>query len=298
MKLLTFKRGENTSLGVLAEGRQKVFDLSHILPNISGKTMIEFIEGVSDVEMDVIRNYVDRLDADDGGIPLSAVQLLAPITRPIHDILCVGVNYKEHLEETKQWLGEENFQKPPKSIYFSKRAVEIIGPGAEIVSRSDLDEELDYEVELAVIIGKRCKDVAPADAEDVIFGYSVFNDVSARKLQRDHQQWSRGKGLDTFTAMGPVIVTRDEMPFPIKVDVISSVNGEERQHSNTALFLNDIPGIIADLSAGTTLEPGDIIATGTPSGVALGMKEPKFMKPGDTVTVEIPEIGKLTNRVV
>ena len=140
--------------------------------------------------------------------------------------------------------------------------------------------------------------MAPADAEDVIFGYSVFNDVSARKLQRDHQQWSRGKGLDTFTAMGPVIVTKDEMPFPIKVDVISSVNGEERQHSNTALFLNDIPGIIADLSAGTTLEPGDIIATGTPSGVALGMKEPKFMKPGDTVTVEIPEIGKLTNRVV
>ena len=176
--------------------------------------------------------------------------------------------------------------------------MEIIGPGADIVSRMDLDEELDYEVELAVIIGKKCKDVTREEAEDVIFGYSVFNDISARTLQREHQQWSRGKGLDTFSAMGPVIVTKDEMPFPIEVDVISSVNGEERQHSNTALFLNDIPGIIADLSAGTTLEPGDIIATGTPSGVALGMKEPKFMKPGDCVTVEIPQIGKLTNYVV
>lgn len=297
MKLLTYKYGENTSLGVLTEDEQKVVELPRTLPNMDGKSIIEFIECVSDEALDSIRESVQNI-ADDSGIPLAEVQLLAPITRPIHDILCVGVNYREHLEETKRWLGDENFKKPSKSIYFSKRAVEIIGPGANIISRMDLDEELDYEVELAVIIGKKCKDVAREEAEDVIFGYSVFNDISARTLQRDHQQWSRGKGLDTFTAMGPVIVTKDEMPFPIKVDVISAVNGEERQHSNTALFLNDIPGVIADLSAGTTLEPGDIIATGTPSGVALGMEEPKYMKPGDCVTVEIPQIGKLTNYVV
>lgn len=297
MKFLTYRYGEKLFLGILTVCVEKVLDLSKILPGTSGKTMIEFIESASDADLDAVKEALDA-DADHKGIPLAEVQLLAPITRPIHDILCVGVNYKEHLEETKRWLGDEHFQKPPKSIYFSKRAVAIIGPEAEIVSRMDLDEELDYEVELAVIIGKKCKDVAREEAEDVIFGYSVFNDISARTLQREHQQWSRGKGLDTFTAMGPVIVTKDEMPFPIEVDVISSVNGEERQHSNTALFLNDIPGIIADLSAGTTLEPGDIIATGTPSGVALGMKEPKFMKPGDCVTVEIPEIGKLTNYVV
>ncbi|MEY8298922.1 MAG: fumarylacetoacetate hydrolase family protein [Emergencia timonensis] len=297
MRFLTYKYGEKTFLGVLTEDGAKVLELSKILLGTSSKTMIEFIDGVSNADLDAVRETLDG-DADHKGIPLAQVKLLAPITRPIHDILCVGVNYKEHLEETKRWLGDENFQKPPKSIYFSKRAVEIIGPGADIVSRMDLDEELDYEVELAVIIGKKCKDVTREEAEDVIFGYSVFNDISARTLQRDHQQWSRGKGLDTFSAMGPVIVTRDEMPFPIEVDVISSVNGEERQHSNTALFLNDIPGIIADLSAGTTLEPGDIIATGTPSGVALGMKEPKFMKPGDCVTVEIPQIGKLTNYVI
>ncbi len=297
MRFLTYRYEEKTFLGVLTEDGAKVLELSKILPGTSSKTMIEFIEDVSDADLDAVREALDG-DADEEGISLSEVQLLAPITRPIHDILCVGVNYKEHLEETKRWLGDENFQKPPKSIYFSKRAVEIIGPEADIVSRMDLDEELDYEVELAVIIGKKCKDVTRAEAEDVIFGYSVFNDISARTLQRDHQQWSRGKGLDTFTAMGPVIVTKDEIPFPVKVDVISSVNGEERQHSNTALFLNDIPGIIADLSAGTTLEPGDIIATGTPSGVALGMKEPKFMKPGDAVTVEIPKIGRLTNYVV
>lgn len=297
MKLLTYKRGETTLLGVLAKDGRHIQEISQILPELCGKNMIELIEIVSSEDLASIRASIDKAGEDEL-IPLSEVQLLAPITRPIHDILCVGVNYKEHLEETKRWLKDENFEKPPKSIYFSKRAVEIIGPEADIVSRMDLDEELDYEAELAVIIGKRCKDVAPEDAEEVIFGYSVFNDLSARTLQRDHQQWSRGKGLDTFTAMGPVIVTKDEMPFPVNVDVISSVNGEERQHSNTALFLNDIPGIIADLSAGTTLEPGDIIATGTPSGVALGMKEPKFMKPGDVVTVEIPEIGQLTNYVV
>lgn len=297
MKLLTYKRGETTLLGVLTKDGRHIQEISQILPELCGKNMIELIEIVSSEDLASIRASIDKAGEDEL-IPLSEVQLLAPITRPIHDILCVGVNYKEHLEETKRWLKDENFEKPPKSIYFSKRAVEIIGPEADIVSRMDLDEELDYEAELAVIIGKRCKDVAPEDAEEVIFGYSVFNDLSARTLQRDHQQWSRGKGLDTFTAMGPVIVTRDEMPFPVSVDVISSVNGEERQHSNTALFLNDIPGIIADLSAGTTLEPGDIIATGTPSGVALGMKEPKFMKPGDVVTVEIPEIGQLTNYVV
>lgn len=297
MKLLTYKYEENLSLGVLTADGQKVLELSQILPGMDGKNMTEFIESVSREELDAVRAALDNVRQYESQ-PLPAVQLLAPITRPIHDILCVGVNYKEHLEETKRWLKDEHFEKPPKSIYFSKRAVEIIGPAADIESRMDLDEELDYEVELAVIIGKRCKDVSREEAEDVIFGYSVFNDISARRLQREHQQWSRGKGLDTFTAMGPVIVTKDEIPFPVRVDVISSVNGEERQHSNTALFLNDIPGIIADLSAGTTLEPGDIIATGTPSGVALGMAEPKFMRPGDCVTVEIPEIGKLTNYVV
>lgn len=297
MKLLTYKYEENLSLGVLTADGQKVLELSQILPGMDGKNMTEFIESVSREELDAVRAALDNVRQYESQ-PLPEVQLLAPITRPIHDILCVGVNYKEHLEETKRWLKDEHFEKPPKSIYFSKRAVEIIGPAANIESRMDLDEELDYEVELAVIIGKRCKDVSREEAEDVIFGYSVFNDISARRLQREHQQWSRGKGLDTFTAMGPVIVTKDEIPFPVKVDVISSVNGEERQHSNTALFLNDIPGIIADLSAGMTLEPGDIIATGTPSGVALGMAEPKFMRPGDCVTVEIPEIGKLTNYVV
>ena len=297
MKLVTFKHGEKTSLGAMTEDGRRVLALQQLLPGIEGKNMVEFIEGVSHKELDVIGTSISDV-AGHKAILLEEVQLLAPITRPIHDILCVGVNYKAHLEEAEKWLMDDHFKKPPKSIYFSKRAVEIIGPGADIVSRMDLDEELDYEVELAVIIGKRCKDVAPADAEDVVFGYSVFNDISARTLQREHQQWTRGKGLDTFTAMGPVIVTKDEMPFPIKADVICRVNGEERQHSNTSLFLNDIPGIISDLSAGTTLEPGDIIATGTPSGVALGMKEPKYLKPGDRVTVEIPEIGKLTNYVV
>ena len=145
MRFLTYKYGEKTFLGVLTEDGAKVLELSKILLGTSSKTMIEFIDGVSNADLDAVREALDG-DADHKGIPLAEVKLLAPITRPIHDILCVGVNYKEHLEETKRWLGDENFQKPPKSIYFSKRAVEIIGPGADIVSRMDLDEEMDYEV--------------------------------------------------------------------------------------------------------------------------------------------------------
>lgn len=182
-------------------------------------------------------------------------------------------------------------------ICFSKRACIILGNGEAITGRFDLDERLDYEAELAVVIEKNGKDIRREDAEDYIFGYSVFNDVSSRKMQKRHTQWFKGKSLDTYSAMGPVIATRDEFTFPPELEVICRVNGEERQRSNTRLMLTDIPSMIQDLSAGMTLVPGDIIASGTPSGVAVGMTPSVFLKKGDVVECEIPEIGILSNSV-
>ena len=160
-----------------------------------------------------------------------------------------------------------------------------------------MDEQLDYEVELAVIIGKEGKDIPADKAEEYIFGYSVFNDISSRRIQNRHGQWFKGKSLDTYTAMGPVVLHKSALPFPVEADVKSFVNGEKRQDSNTRFFLADIPQIIEDLSKGMTLEPGDIIATGTPAGVGMGSNPPRFMKKGDEVVCEIPQIGRLVNRV-
>ena len=294
MKMITFAVGSSTKVGVLTADEKRVVAVEDVLAQMRGKSMVEFIAGAGPEQMSALKKAVDGETFP--AIPLAEVKVLAPITRPIHDILCVGVNYKSHLQETEKWLEEENFQ-PPKSIYFTKRACEIMGPQAEIESHRELDPALDYEVELAVIIGEKCRDVSREKAEEAIFGYSVFNDLSARTLQRDHVQWAKGKSLDGLSAMGPVILTKDELPFPLRVDVICEVNGQTRQHSNTELFLNDVPGIIADLTAGMTLEPGDIIATGTPSGAAMGMQEPEYLKSGDEVVCRIPQIGALVNYV-
>ena len=161
----------------------------------------------------------------------------------------------------------------------------------------ELDSNLDYEVELAVVIGKGGRDIPPDRAAEHIFGYSVFNDLSARALQKRHNQWYRGKSLDGFAVMGPALVTADEIPFPPLLTLESRVNGEVRQHSNTRLYLSDIPHLIAELSQGMTLEPGDIIATGTPSGVGMGFTPPRWLKSGDVVECEIQGVGLLKTTV-
>ena len=235
-----------------------------------------------------------KIDSRYQGNLVKDIKICSPIKRPIHDIMCVGVNYKDHLEETQKNFDKE-FEKPKKIVYFSKRAYDIIGPEDSVKSRMDLDKKLDYEVELAVIIGKKGKDILEEDVEEYIFGYSIFNDFSARELQQSHVQWYRGKSLDTYSAMGPVILHKSALPFPIEVDIKSFVNGELRQSSNTRLFLANIPKIISEISTGITLEAGDIIITGTPAGVGLGFNPPKFLKKGDQVICEIPEIGKLKN---
>ena len=295
MKYIRFMApGKEAEVGILLEGN-RVIPASSFVPGLKKGDMMDFIKhaGIS------------------GGLPeppvsgclgepvydLDSVRLLAPIERPVHDILCVGVNYEDHLKETEEHLGEESFKKPPKAVYFSKRALRLMGPDGRIEGRLDVDEALDYEVELAVIIGKDGKKIPACRAEEYIFGYSIFNDISSRNLQTAHGQWFYGKSLDTYASMGPVIVGREELPFPVELEVKSFVNGQLRQHSNTRSFIHGIPWLISELSQCITLECGDIIATGTPSGVGMGYDPPRYMKKGDQVTCEIETIGKLTNRI-
>jgi len=300
MKLLTYKSGtgKKENIGILTAEGTSIIPLTSIDPGMEGMGMIDFIKDHTPAEIALLSKAEERKDHFTT-FELDLIQVVAPISRPVHDILCVGVNYMSHLNEAHRGLRDDNFtEKPEKTIYFGKRASRIIGTGDPIEARADLDRELDYEVELAVIIGKEGKDIPREEAEEYIFGYSVFNDITSRTLQRDHVQYLRGKSLDTFSIMGPVIVTRDELPFPLELDVLSSVNGEIRQHSNTKHMINDVADIIADLSAGMTLEPGDIIATGTPAGVAMGMENPVYLKPGDKVACAIPKIGMLINEVI
>ena len=183
------------------------------------------------------------------------------------------------------------------TVYFSKRVSEAVPPDGFIESHVGLVERLDYENELAVILGKTARNVKAADAADYIFGYTIVNDVSARDVQTAHKQFYFGKSLDGFTPMGPCIVTADEIAFPPALKISTTVNGELRQDSNTAMFLNGIGEVLEELTAGMTLLPGTIIITGTPAGVGMGFEPPKFLKPGDVVTCEIEGIGVLTNTV-
>ena len=227
---------------------------------------------------------------------LADVELLAPIPRPRQDVICLGINYKAHADEAAGYDAAFVKEKPIP-IYFSKRVCEAVAPGGMIQSHPGLVERLDYEVELAVIIGKTAKNVPAAQAADYIFGYTILNDVSARVLQTAHKQWYFGKSLDGFTPIGPCIVTADEIAFPPALPIRARVNGELRQDSTTDLLITGIADIIAELSSGMTLLPGTIIATGTPSGVGMGFDPPRFLKSGDIVECEIEGIGVLRNMV-
>ena len=230
-------------------------------------------------------------------ISLSNVTLCAPIPRPRQDVICLGINYKAHAEEAERYSSEAFTKERPIPIYFSKRVTEAVAPEGFIESHPGLVEQLDYEAELALIIGKTAKNVKAADAADYIFGYTVLNDVSARLLQTTHKQWYFGKSLDGFTPIGPCITTADEISFPPALTITSHINGELRQNSTTDLLITGIADIIEELSSGMTLLPGTIIATGTPAGVGMGFDPPRFLSSGDIVECTIEGIGTLRNIV-
>jgi 2-keto-4-pentenoate hydratase/2-oxohepta-3-ene-1,7-dioic acid hydratase in catechol pathway len=230
------------------------------------------------------------------GHRLSDVRVHAPITRPRKNIFCLGRNYKSHIEETARGRNVE-VKLPDVPVFFTKAPTSITGPYDAVPLDATVTQQLDYEVELAVIVGVRCKDVAQADALACVFGYTILNDVSARDLQKSHLQWFKGKSLDGFCPMGPVVVTADEFGDPHLKRISLRLNGETRQDSTTANMIFPIDVTIESLSRGMTLEPGDIIATGTPEGVGLGRTPPEYMKDGDVMETEVEGIGVMRNRI-
>lgn len=282
MKLVTYLKDRLEQTGILSEDGARVFPLPY-------PDMQAVIEASRDELAAAARSAAP--------IPLSAVALLSPIPRPRQDVICLGINYHAHAEEAARYSAEAFTKERPIPIYFSKRVTEAVPPDGFIESHPGLVERLDYEAELAVIIGKTAKNVKSEDAAGYIFGYTVLNDVSARVLQTTHKQWYFGKSLDGFTPIGPCITTADEISFPPILKISASVNGELRQSSTTDLLITGIPAIIEELSSGMTLLPGTIIATGTPAGVGMGFDPPRFLKPGDVVECTIEKIGTLRNTV-
>lgn len=290
MKLMTFLADGKEQVGVVTADGKAVVPLAE--NGFSFQDMNELVEKATKEELEQMAALASK-----EGLPLLQVQPLAPIVRPKQDIICLGINYMAHAEESMRYKKEAFGGDRQFPVYFSKRVSRASADGEEIPSYADFLSTVDYEAELAVIIGKDAKNVAAEDAKDYIFGYTVMNDVTARELQTRHKQWYFGKGLDGFTPMGPVIVTADEVAYPPVLHIRSYVNGELRQNATTDLFIHDIDYVIQELSQGMTLQAGTIIATGTPAGVGMGFDPPKFLKSGDEVICEIEGIGRITNRV-
>lgn len=292
MKFVAYDTGHGPTTGIVMDD-DRVLPLEVALP-----------DGPQDVRglvenWDSVRGAF-QLDRADRAIDLPEAALIAPIPVPPRNIFCVGRNYAEHAAEFAR-SGFDATQAsassiPEAPVVFSKPYTSITGARAEIEPHAGLTSGLDYEAELGVVIGRGGRNIGRDQAMEHVWGYTIINDVTARDLQKLHKQWLIGKSLDTFCPMGPYVVTADEIgPGPLQVQC--SVNGELRQDASTADLIFDIPTIIETLSAGITLVPGDIIATGTPQGVGIGFEPPKFLQPGDEVEITITGLGTMRNRV-
>ena len=249
-------------------------------------------------QLDEIR---PRLKPAGAGIPLAAVKVEAPIPRPARNVMCVGKNYHEHAREfTRSGFDSSATSAadavPTAPIIFTKVPECVIATGVDIRYPAGLSDSLDYEAELGLVIGRGGRGISKSQAYSHVCGYTIINDVTARDLQGKHKQWFLGKSLDTFCPMGPWLVTADEVD-PANLTVKCWVNDELRQNANTRDLIFDIPTLIETISAGITLLPGDVIATGTPAGVGIGFTPPKFLQRGDRVTIEIEGLGRLSNSV-
>jgi 2-keto-4-pentenoate hydratase/2-oxohepta-3-ene-1,7-dioic acid hydratase in catechol pathway len=242
-----------------------------------------------------VRDLLDR--ADEASFrPLADVRLTAPIPRPTKNVFCVGRNYVDHVAEGYRARGAET-KLPEAPQFFTKPPTAVIGPNEPFAVDAAVSAKIDYEVELALVIGKAGRDIPAERAWEHVFGVTILNDITARDLQRRHEQWFKGKGLDRSCPIGPIVVTRDEIADPDAIELSLTVNGEPRQRAKVGQMIFSIPTIIASLSAGLTLEPGDIIATGTPSGVGYAMDPPRYLAPGDEVICEISGIGRLVTPI-
>jgi 2,4-diketo-3-deoxy-L-fuconate hydrolase len=280
MRVVTFDPGDGPRPGMVRDDR--IVDVSSLYPSVN-----DIVDaGAAAVER--LRN-----GGGSGGPRVDDVRLLAPIVP--QNIFCVGWNYIKHFEEG---AAKRDEKLPDHPAFFSKSSGALIGPGDDIPAHKDVTASLDYEVELTVVLGERGRDIARGDALNHVFGYTVGNDVSAREVQRRHGgQWLKGKSLDGFCPLGPWIVTRDEIPDPQQLEVSTRVNGEERQRSKTDRMIFEVADLISRLSEGMTLRPCDVLLTGTPEGVAMGMESSRYLSPGDVIECEVSSIGVLRNAV-
>ena len=289
MRLVTFKAGGGEARVGAMVGDGEVADLGAVAPS-----MAFLIAGGTEA----ISRARAALD-DAPRHPVASVQVLAPLPRPARNVFLVGKNYYEHAKEFagSGFDGSAKEVVPEAPVVFTKPPSAVIGPGYAIPGHLDPTDSTDYEGELTVVIGTGGRGITKADALKHVFGYTIVNDVTARTLQHKHRQWVLGKGIDGFCPMGPAIVTADEAPDPTTFRLRTWVNDELRQDASLADLIFDIPTLIETISAGITLEPGDLIATGTPVGVGLGFTPPRFLKAGDRVRIEVDRIGTLENPV-
>jgi 2-keto-4-pentenoate hydratase/2-oxohepta-3-ene-1,7-dioic acid hydratase in catechol pathway len=293
MKLVTFTTSGQPGVGVVDEQAHVVRDVTTLLP--PGTGVLALIEGWA--------HWAPVLTEHAPGLPATAldqVRLHAPIPSPRRDVFAVGKNYSEHVAE----FGRSGYDQPDRSeelpehpVVFTKATTSVTGPYSDIDPHHGVTAELDYEAELGVIIGRGGRGIARQDAFAHVWGYTIIDDVTARDLQRRHKQWTIGKSLDTHCPMGPYAVSADEIADVTALQVESFVNGEPRQSAPVKDLIFDIPELIAVISAGITLLPGDIIATGTPAGVGIGFDPPKFLVSGDVVEIVITGLGAQRSRV-
>jgi 2-keto-4-pentenoate hydratase/2-oxohepta-3-ene-1,7-dioic acid hydratase in catechol pathway len=311
MRLVTYRKGSSRPR-VGAQAGEAVLDLAALAADLAReraavrhgrggfpRSLLELIQGGAEAlalarealghgEAILKRDGLDALAERKLGVSAARARLEAPIPRPARNVFCLGRNYKEH-------AAERGAEAPPHPVYFTKAPETVVAPGAKVIHHA-ATRELDYEVELAVVIGAAGRDIPREQALAHVFGYTVVNDVTARDLQKRHGQWFKGKSLDTFCPMGPVLVTADEIPDPQTLAITLRVNGETRQSSHTSRMIFPVDECIAVLSQGFTLLPGDVIATGTPEGV--GAATGKLLAVGDRIEAEVEKIGVLANKVV
>lgn len=292
MRFVSFEKKGQESVGCLVESGSAVLDLTGA--GLTGDLISIIEQGPNGLQL------ASEAAGKSNKIPLQDIQLMAPFPHPRRNIVCVGKNYYEHSKEFEKsgfdsTSGGQTI--PDAPVIFTKATTSVTGPGTPIPASSDPSNSTDYEGELAIVIGKKGYKIPQSEALDYIGGYTIINDVTARNLQQVHKQWYLGKSLDGFCPMGPTFVTADEIPDPRELTVTTWVNGELRQQASVKDLVFDIPTIIETVSSFVSLLPGDIIATGTPAGVGIGFTPPKFLKPGDTVTIAIDPIGVLENPV-
>lgn len=288
MKFVTFEFNQQELVGVITNDNQ------NIIPFQNYKNMLEFIAA----EKSGLQYAKELLEKNDSSemVACKQVKIKAPIPRPHRNIFCIGKNYLDHIKEIGKG-GSINADIPTEPVIFTKTPNTVIATDEIIKSHQGVTKRLDYEAELAVIIGKTATNISTEEAMDYVYGYSILNDVTARDLQKRHVQWFKGKSLDTFCPMGPYLVHKSAIDEIYNLQVVCKVNGELRQNGNTSQLIFNIAEIISKISAGLTLEVGDIIATGTPSGVGMGMTPPRFLQVDDEIEISITNLGVLKNKV-